>query len=111
MKQWLINASAPFCGTDTVYLAYCDEDPLDIDGVWEHIVDDLWDNYSYLLHLDDDDYETEEDYEEAYDQAYEDWRQDCNIYSEEATDKEIEDNAPGGDINNIEIVIDHRNEE
>lgn len=111
MKQWLIKASAPICGTDTVYLAYCDNDPLDDDSVWEYIVNDLWDMYSWTLHLDDEEYDTEEDYEEAMDQAWEDWRTDCDISAEEADNEEIEDLAPGGDINNIAIVIDHRNEE
>ena len=110
MKRWLIKADAPICGTDTVYLAYCDNDPLEIDGVYEQIVEDLWDKYSWCLHLDDEEYETEEDREEAYDQAWEDWKYDCNIYAEETTDEEIEMLAPAGDVNNIDIIVDERNE-
>ena len=111
IKQWLIKASAPVCGTDTVYLAYSEENPLDKEGIEDYICDDLWDSYSWTLHLDDIEYESDEDEQEAYDQAYEDWKCDCNIYAEEATDEEIKSYAPGGNIEAIEIVYDERNEE
>ena len=114
IKQWLIHASAPICGTDVVYLAYSEEDPLCSEytnDIEEYIVNTLWDMYSWALHLDDEEYESEEEREEAYEQAYEDWRCDCNIDVEEASDEEVYDNAPGGDIDNIEIIYDERNEE
>ncbi len=111
MKKWLIKASAPFCGTDTYYRAYSEQDPLEAcPEIWDEIVEELWDNYSYLLHLEDEEFDSDEEYEEAYDQAYENWKEDCSIYAEEATDEDFEMNAPGGDLDALEIKYDERNE-
>lgn len=111
IKTWLITASAPICGTDTYYRAYSEANP-ELSENWNDICDeiteDLWNSYSWCLHLDDDEYDSEEEENEAHDQAYEDWRYDCNIYVEEATEEDLEDVAPGEDINNIEIVYDER---
>ena len=111
IKTWLISASAPICGTDTYYIAYSETNPEFLD-VWNNIcadiIQELWDSYSWCLHLDDEEYETEEEEDEAYDQAYEDWKCDCNINVEEATKEDLEDVAPGGNIDNIEIVYDER---
>lgn len=112
MKKWLIKASAPVCGTDTYYRAYSEENPLDAcPEIYDEIIEELWDNYSYLLHIEDEEYETEEELNEAWDQAYEDWRCDCNIYAEEATDEDFEIHAPGGNLDALEIKYDKRNEE
>lgn len=108
IKQWLIYASAPVCGTDTVYLAYSESDPLEKDGIEEYIIEDLWDMYSWTLHLDDEEYDSEEEEQEAYDEAYEEWKQDCNINAEEADDEEVQNHAPGGDVDCIEVVYDER---
>lgn len=110
IKQWLIKASAPVCGTDTVYLAYSESNPLEKYDIEEYIIDDLWDMYNYILHLDDEEYDSEEEEQEAYDEAYEEWREGCQIDAEEATDEEVLDVAPGGDIDAIEIVYDERDE-
>ena len=75
---------------------------------FDEITDYLWESYSYLLHLDDEEYESEEERDEAYDQAYENWKCDCNINVEEATEEDLQDVAPGGNIDNIEIVYDER---
>ena len=84
IKPWLIIASAPICGTDIHYCAYSQEDPLDMDEFpFDEITEYLWENYSYLLHLDDEEYESEEERDEAWDQAYEDWKCDCSFSSEE----------------------------
>lgn len=111
IKIWLIKASAPVCGTDTYYRAYSEANP-ELSESWnnicDQIVEDLWDNYNWCLHLDDEEYESEEEEQEAYDQAYEDWRCDCNIDVDEATEEDLEDVAPGGDVNAIEIVYDER---
>ena len=72
------------------------------------IIQELWDNYSWGLHLEDEEYESEEEEQEAYDQAWEDWQCDCNINVDEATEKDLEDVAPGGNIEHIEIVYDER---
>ena len=112
IKIWLIKASAPICDTDTYYRAYSESNPEELEAwrdIEDNIIQELWDNYSYLLHLDDEEYETEEEETEAYDQAWEDWRCDCEVYAEEATDEDLYDNAPGGDIEAIEIVYDERN--
>ena len=111
MKQWLITAEAPFCGTETHYIAYSEENPLGHSEVEDGIIQDLWDTYSYLLHIDDEEFDSEEERDEAWDQAWEDWRCDCSIYAEEATDEQIQDVAPGGDVNCLEIIYDERNEE
>ena len=112
IKTWLISASAPICGTDTYYLAYAEDNP-EFSENWQDIensiIEELWDNYSYLLHLDDEEYDSEEDEIEAYDQAYEDWRCDCEVHAEEATEEDLEDVAPGGDVKCIEIIYDERN--
>ena len=111
MKQWLITAEAPLCGTETHYIAYSEEDPLEHSEIEDEIIQDLWDTYSYLLHIDDEEFDSEEERDEAWDQAWEDWRCDCSIYAEEATDEQIQDVAPGGDVNCLEIIYDERNEE
>lgn len=108
IKQWLIHASAPVCGTDTVYLAYSENDPSERYYVTDYIAEDLWNMYSYTLHLEDEEYDSEEEEQEAYEEAYEEWKQDCNIYAEEADNEEVQQYAPGGDINAIEIVYDER---
>ena len=75
IKPWLIIASAPVCGTETYYTAYSIKNPLDEDDFpYSAIIDELWDNYSYLLHL-----ETDEECE----QEYENWSCDCSFHSEE----------------------------
>ena len=110
-KTWLITASAPVCGTDTYYKAYSEVNPELLDtwnDIWDEIVEDLWNTYSWTLHLEDEEYESEEEENEAYEQAYEDWRYDCEIYVNEATEEDLEDVAPGGDVNAIEIVYDER---
>ncbi len=112
MKKWLIKASAPFCGTDIYYRAYSEQNPLEAcPDAWDTIVEELWESYSHLLHLEDEDFESDEEREEALDQAYESWKEDCNIYAEEATDEDFEINAPGGELDALEIIYDERNEE
>ena len=111
IKTWLISASAPVCGTDTYYCAYSEVNPELLEN-WNDICDDiiqeLWDMYSWTLHLEDEEYESIEEEEEAYDQAFEDWKYDCSINVDEATQEDLEDVAPGGDINRIDIIYDER---
>lgn len=102
IKTWLITASAPICGTDTHYCAYSEEDPLNYDDFpFDEITEDLWYNYHYLLHIDDEEYESEEEREEALNRAYEDWICDCNFSSEEMN---LELDNP----DKYEIVYDER---
>lgn len=114
IKTWLITASAPICGTNTYYRAYSENNPELLDNWYEdvcmNIIQELWDNYSWGLHLEDEEYESQEEEDEAYKQAWEDWKCDCNIYAEEATEEDLKDVAPGGNIDNIEIVYDERND-
>lgn len=111
IKTWLITASAPICGTDTYYRAYSEVNP-ELSENWidicADIIQELWDSYSWYLHLEDEEYNSEEEEQEAYDQAWEDWRCDCNIYVDEATEEDLKDVAPGGNIECIEIVYDER---
>ena len=87
IKTWLITASAPICGTDTIYLAFCEDDPLNKENFpYDEIIEDLWNNYSMYLHLDDEEYSSEEERDEVYEQAREDWNCDCSFESEELDD-------------------------
>ena len=112
IKSWLITVEAPVCGTETHYCAFSDGDPLDKDEFpYDDITQELWDNYSWLLHLEDEEYETDEGYEEAYDQAYEDWKCDCSFSSEEMSLEELQDYIPGGPKSKYdlpEIIYDER---
>lgn len=115
IKTWLISASAPICGADIYYRAYSEVNPELLErwnDICDQIVEELWDNYSWGLHPEDEEYDSEEEeneaYEQAYEQAYEDWKCDCNINVDEATQEDLEDVAPGGDVNSIEIVYDER---
>ena len=104
IKPWLIEASAPICGTDTYYCAYSDGNPLEKDDFpYDEIIEELWDNYSHLLHLDDEEYETQEEEEEAYEQAREFWNEDCSFSAEEM---DLEVDNP----NDYEIVYDERDD-
>ena len=73
-----------------------------------NIIQELWDKYSWGLHIESEDYDSEEEEQEAYEQAYEDWECDCNINVDEATEEDLEDVALGGNVDNIEIVYDER---
>lgn len=111
IKPWLISASAPICGTDTYYRAYSETNPELLEEwnyICENIIQELWDNYSWGIHIESEDYDSEEEEDEAYEQAWEDWNCDCNINVEEATKEDLEDVAPGGNVDNIEIVYDER---
>ena len=102
IKPWLITASAPIGGATEYYCAYSDGDPLcDDDFPYSEIIDHLWNEYNLYLHLDEEEYDSEEEEEEAYDQAYEDWCCDCSFKSEEM-DLEV-DNPE-----DYEIVYDER---
>lgn len=107
IKSWLITASAPFLGTEQYYCAFSEKDPLDCpDFPYAEITDELWNDYSWMLHLEDEEYESEEEEEEAYDQAYEDWKYDCNFKSEEMSIEDIQDYI-SGDLES-EIIYDER---
>lgn len=112
IKSWLITASAPFCGTEQYYCAFSEGDPLGYsDFPYEEIVNDLWDDYSWMLHLEDEEYESEDEEQEAYDKAYEDWKYDCSIDSEEMSLKDLQDYISGGpkSENDLpEIIYDER---
>ena len=113
IKSWLITAEAPVCGTDTYYSAFSVSDPTnDPNFPYDEIVEELWDNYNYLLHLEDEEYESEEEEEEAWDEARENWNTDCSIWAQEMGVKELEDYTPGGprfDGDIPEIIFDERN--
>ena len=112
IKSWLITASAPFLGTEEHYCAFSKEDPLDSPNFpYAEITEDLWNSYSWMLHLEDEEYESEEE-EEAYDQAYEDWRYDCDFKSEEMSVEDLQGYIPGGPESKDdlpEIIYDERN--
>lgn len=104
INTWLITFTAPICGTDTNCLAYCETDPLDRgDFPYEELTEELWDNYSYLLHLEDEEFDSEEEYIEILEQARENWNMDCTFESsllDEDAVKEYE---------GYPVIIDERN--
>ena len=66
----------------------------------------------WILHLEDEEYESEEEEREAYDQAYEDWECDCSFESEEMSVEDLQDYIPGGPTSEDdlpEIIYDERN--
>ena len=58
------------------------------DNIERQLIEDSWDQYSWTLHLEDDDYESEEEYEEACNEAYENWVEDTEITWEEYESEE-----------------------
>ena len=90
MSVWLVTVSPPIVGCDEHYL--CREDPNEIEDLYDNIelqlIEESWDQYSWTLHLEDDDYESEEEYEEACNEAYENWVEDTEIMWEEYESEE-----------------------
>ena len=113
IKSWLVTVSTPFCGTEQYYCAFSKKDPLDWPAFpYEEITDALWNEYSWMLHLEDEEYESKEEEQEVYDQAYEDWRYDCDFKSEEMSIEDLQDYIPGGPKSKDdlpEIIYDERN--
>ena len=90
MSAWLVTVSPPVVGCDEHYI--CHRNPDEI-GDWYcnfelGLIEESWNEYSWTLHLDDDEYESEEEYDEAYDEAYEDWIQSTEVTWEEWESKE-----------------------
>lgn len=97
IKSWLVIAFAPFYGAEQYYCAFSEKDPLDYPNFpYDEIIDNLWYDYNWMLHLEDGEYESEDKKQEAYDQAYEDWKQDCNFESEEMSIEDLQGYIPGG---------------
>ena len=110
IKTWLIKVSAPIYGADIYYRAYSKNNPELLDNwyesICENIIRESWDKYSWQLHLEDG--ESEEDYEEACNQAWENWRCDCCIEVSEATQEDLQNIAPDGNVDNVKIIYDER---
>ena len=81
MSVWLITVSPPVVGCDEHYL--CRENPEEIENWYDNferqLIEESWNEYCWMLHFDDEDYESDEEYEEAYDNAYEYWVQDTEV--------------------------------
>ena len=90
MSVWLVTVSPPVVGCDEHYL--CRENPDKIEDWYgnfeQELVEDSWYNYSWTLHLDDDEYESDEEYEKVYDEAYENWVQNTEVTWEEYESEE-----------------------
>ena len=114
IKSWLIIASTPFCEVEQYYCAFSNGNPLvKPDFPYSEIANELWCQYSYLLHLEDefDADITEEEEQLIYDQAYENWENDCSFYSEEMSLEKLQGYIPGGSKseNDLpEIIYDER---
>lgn len=119
MKSWLIETSTPFCGTSQYYGAYAEDEDSLRDWLYENWFDEecqnLWDNYSYLGHYEDEwDEMSEEDKEEFYednydifmDYKYEEWCSDCGLSVSECPEDKFDDYAPDG--THLEIIYDGR---
>lgn len=89
MSAWLVTVSPNVCGCDEHYISL--EDP-ELREEWnvieEELIDESWNNYSWTLHLDDEEYETEEEEDKAYTEANEEWRMDTDVFWEEWESKE-----------------------
>ena len=110
MKCWLITASSPFCGTEEYYGAYSEENPeqaLIDSGVYDEIIEDLWVNWSHLLYIEDEEFDSEEEEQEAWDEARENWDGDCTVSIEEIEETELKDYFPEGC--EPDIIYDERN--
>lgn len=110
MKCWLITACAPFCGTEEYYGAYAEENPeqeLINSSIYDEIIENLWVSYSYLLHIEDEEFDSEEEEQEAWDYARENWDGDCTVNIEEIEESELSEYFPEGC--EPEIIYDERN--
>ena len=112
MKTWVIKCSSPFCGTNEYFKAYSENDPTlneDFRDIENEIVNDLWDNYNWMLHLEDEEFEYEEEEEAAWEEAWSDWVENCSIVAEETDDfslYSIEGSIEGDDL---DVIYDERN--
>lgn len=102
MKYWLITVSAPFCGTDTNYIAIAENNPEDDLQEWFYgeAVEDLWCNYSRFVEDNiQEDIENGIPENEAWEKAREDWEYDCDMKIEEISEEEYTN-----DWKNYEVV-------
>lgn len=118
MKSWLIQTSAPFCGTYQYYGAYAEDKNSLYDWLYENWFgqecQDLWDNYSFHMHFeeewdemsDEDKEEFGNDYDCFIDSKYEEWCCDCDLSVSECPEDKFDDYAPDG--THLEIVYDGR---
>ena len=90
MSVWLVTVSPPIVGCDEHYL--CRENPDEIEDWYANferqLIEESWDQYSWTLHLEDDEYESEDEYEEACNEAYENWIEDTEVTWEEYESEE-----------------------
>lgn len=90
MSVWLVTVSPPVVGCDEHYI--CRENPDEIEDWYDNfereLIEDSWSEYSWTLHLDDDEYESDEEYEKVYDEAYGNWVQDTEVTWEEYESEE-----------------------
>ena len=90
MSVWLVTVSPPVVGCDEHYL--CRENPDEIEDWYANfelqLIEESWDQYSWTLHLEDDEYESEDEYEEACNEAYENWIEDTEVTWEEYESEE-----------------------
>ena len=90
MSVWLVTVSPPVAGCDEHYL--CRKNPNEIENLYDdfqrQLIEESWQDYSWTLHLEDDDYESEDEYEEACNEAYENWIEDTELTWEEYESEE-----------------------
>lgn len=92
MKYWLVTVSAPYCGTDTNYIAIAEENPENElqDWFYGEAIEDLWCNYSRFVEDDiQEDIENGMSVDEAWAKAREEWDYDCGIDIEEISEEEF----------------------
>ena len=91
MKYWLITVSAPYCGTDTNYIAIAEENPEDDLQEWFYgeAVEDLWFDYSRFVEDNvREDIENGMSVDDAWAEAREEWEYDCDMKIEEISEEE-----------------------
>ncbi len=113
IKSWLITTMAPFYGTEQYYIAFSEEDPLNIDEVqdwfWNEETENLWDNCDFEFEKELENWEGDED--EFWEQKHQKWKENCSIDSEEMSLNDLQMYISGGPKSEDdlpEIIYDER---
>lgn len=92
MKHWLITLKTPIASIKEYYGALSETDPTeeeDFISAEMEIIEESWQDYNYLLHLEDEEYSSEEEEEEAWEEAYQNWIEECYCVAHESSDEEF----------------------
>ena len=89
MSAWLVTVSPNVVGCDEHYISLENPDERkDWMEIEAELIEESWMSYSWTLHLDDIEYENDEDEEKAYDEAYDEWVADTDVHWDEYDSQE-----------------------